>query len=84
MKLSLIASASAFTVSDNKVARDVDEIGERSWTQLQDMFKLFKPYDSNFDVTKYFAYGCHCHYNGKINRFPFDVQSCLKLLLTKN
>ena len=34
MKLSILASASAFTVTDNKVARDVDEIGERSWSQF--------------------------------------------------
>ena len=84
MKLSLIASASAFTVSDKKVARDVDQLGERSWTTLQYTFELFKIYDSNFDMQKYFAYGCHCHYNGKIDRFSFFVQNCLKLLLTKN
>ena len=81
MKLSLIASASALTVSDIKVARDVDEIDERSWTQLQ---WVFRNYDSNFDVQKFFTYGCYCHYNGKIDRISFFVQKCLKLLLTKN
>ena len=63
MKLSLIASASAFTVTDNKVARDVDEIGERSRSQF---FYILKSYDSDFDANKYFAYGCHCNYYGEI------------------
>ena len=63
MKLSLIASASAFTVTDNKVAREVDEIGERSWSQF---IYILNSYDIDFDANKHLAYGCHCNYYGKI------------------
>ena len=65
MKLSLIATTSALTVTDNRVARNVEEIGERSWTQL---LRILQDYDDEFDISKYMMYGCHCRYYGKINR----------------
>ena len=65
MKLSLIATTSALTVTDNRVARNVEEIGERRLTQL---LWILQDYDNEFDMKKYMAYGCHCRDYGKINR----------------
>merc|ERR1739838_448576 len=57
MKLSIIASVSAFT-TDNRTAREVaEEKGEKRYAQLVDMMKH---YNSEFDERKYWTYGCHC------------------------
>jgi len=56
MKLSIIASVSAFT-TDNRIARDVEEKGEKRYKQLVDM--MFN-YNKDFDERKYWTYGCHC------------------------
>ena len=61
MKLSLIASVSAFT-TENRVSRDVEEKGEKRYKQLAEMMGH---YNSDFDEKKYWAYGCHCFKLGK-------------------
>jgi len=59
MKLSLFASVSAFTTTttDQRVARDVEEKGEKRYKQLVDMMEHYNP---QFDERKYWTYGCHC------------------------
>ena len=81
MKLSLIATTSALTVTDNRVARNVEEIGERRWTQFH---AILTDYDVEFDTSKYLAYGCHCRYYGKINRISLFRTHLLKIVLTEN
>ena len=61
MKLSLIASVSAFT-TENRVSRDVEEKGEKRYAQLTDMMEHYNP---EFDERKYWTYGCHCLVLGK-------------------
>merc|ERR1739838_802092 len=57
MKLSIIASVSAFT-TDNRTAREVaEEKGEKRYAQLVEMMEH---YNSEFDERKYWSYGCHC------------------------
>ena len=56
MKLSLIVSVSAFT-TENRVSRDVEEKGEKRYSQLVDMMFNYNP---DFDERKYWSYGCHC------------------------
>ena len=61
MKLSLIASVSAFT-TENRVSRDVEEKGEKRYWQLTDMMEHYNP---DFDEKKYWGYACHCFKLGK-------------------
>ena len=70
MKLSLIASVSAFTVTDTRVARDIEEKGEKRYSQLHDM--MFH-YNSEFDEKKYWSYGCHCFVLGESILTVFSV-----------
>ena len=67
MKLSIIATVSAFTTENNRIARDVEEKGEKRYFQLVDMMEH---YNSDFDERKYWAYGCHCMILGKL--FDFE------------
>ena len=62
MKLSLIASVSAFT-TENRVSRDVEEKGEKRYWQLADMMNHYNP---DFDERQYWTYGCHCFMLGMI------------------
>lgn len=64
MKLSLVATVSAFTIIDSeRRARDVDKKdGDRRYFQLADMMKHYNPW---FDGRKYWSYGRHCLYYGK-------------------
>ena len=66
MKLFLTASISVFTVTDQRVARDVDKRSTHNpgWELLIDLLRY---YDSDFDEEKWLVYGCHCQYNGKFN-----------------
>jgi hypothetical protein len=57
MKLSLLATVSAFTTTDQRHARDVEEKGEKRYFQLADMMGHYNP---SFDEKKYWTYGCHC------------------------
>ena len=61
MKLSLIASVSAFT-TENRVSRDVEEKGEKRYSQLVEMMDYYNP---DFDARQYWTYGCHCLMLGK-------------------
>ena len=54
MKLSILASASAFTLNN--------ENSERGLHQLQEMVYH---YNNDYHGRKYASYGCHCHYYGK-------------------
>ena len=62
MKLSLIASVSAFT-TENRVSRDVEEKGEKRYWQLTEMMSHYNP---DFDARQYWTYGCHCFMLGMI------------------
>jgi len=57
MKLSILATVSAFTTTDQRQTRDVEEKGEKRYAQLTDMMQHYNP---SFDERKYWAYGCHC------------------------
>jgi len=57
MKLSILATVSAFTTTDQRQTRDVEEKGEKRYFQLTDMMQHYNP---SFDERKYWAYGCHC------------------------
>ena len=65
MKISIVASVSAFTVTDTRVARDVEEISTRGYTQLVDMLKHYNP---QFDERKQFQYGCNCYLLSKLTK----------------
>ena len=65
MKLSLIATVSAFT-TENRVSRDVEEKGEKRYWQLTDMMKHYNP---DFDERQYWTYGCHCLMLGKFQEY---------------
>ena len=65
MKISIFASVSAFTVTELRVARDVEEISTRRYDQLVDMMKHYNP---QFDERKQFQYGCNCYTLGKLTK----------------
>ena len=81
MKLSLIASVSAFT-TENRVSRDVEEKGVKRYSQLEDMMFHYNP---DFDERKYWSYGCHCLMLGESILTTFfgsrGFQSQIKALL---
>ena len=69
MKVSFIASTSAFIVTDHhRVARDVKNNGERSYEQL---FEMISNYNKDFNQQITAAYGCHCHYMSGKSAFFF-------------
>ena len=68
MKISIVASVSAFTVTDTRVARDVEEVNTRRYFQLIDMMKHYNP---QFDERKQFQYGCNCYILGKLTKSCF-------------
>jgi len=57
MKLSILATVSAFTTTDQRQTRDVEEKGEKRYFQLTDMMEHYNP---DFDQRKYWTYGCNC------------------------
>ena len=63
MKLSVLATVSAFTTTGQRDARDVEENFARTYSQLMAMMKNYNP---SFDYRKYLIYGCHCLFMGKL------------------
>ena len=61
MKLSLIANVSASVISNDRVARDVEQNQERKYLQLVAMLEHYNP---AFEQLKYFSYGCNCLFFG--------------------
>ena len=62
MKLSLLASVSAFTLTEKRIPRSVEALGEKTYLQLVDIMKY---YNEDFNQYKFFMYGCHCNFHGK-------------------